>query len=631
MNVTAAERLRVMESIARLGIADTQSASEARATLGRLATQLSANVRFADDAAVDALPLVDLSENGSSAEFVTVREIGRGGMGVVLAAMQRSIRREVAVKRVTPGDSELARSLVREGRIMGSLEHPSIVPVHLLGRADDLPVIVMKRLEGATWRDLLDDIDHPTWAALIAGHGDRLRADIEILSQLCRALSFAHSRGVVHRDLKPENVMIGRFGEVTLLDWGIALRLEDRALEPPGIVGTPAYLAPEMALGDATGIDARTDVYLLGAMLCELLTGRPIHATESVEKAIVSAYEGRIPAQFGDAPADLVELVRTACARDPEHRPSSAEAFRERLEQHLAMREIDRWIDDAVRATERAEAAIAVEGASSRAANQALIEARFGFSSALRSRAHDERARAGLDRALRATVAVELVARNPVGARTALEQLASPPSALVASVVKLEHERGGELRAADELATAARQADVTRATPTVMAVLLFFVLVWAALVAWTWLETPTDTRRYDWLLVMRLDALLLGLAGFGFAAAHRWFTDGARRFANQSFVLLASIPILDFVSKSLGVSVSEAGVYAMTSTGITMACLAILRPVLWIIVVSSIVAAVTMRLAPTLQPIVVGLWMIVSFATQAFVVREERRAAGTAA
>ena len=121
------------------------------------------------------------------------------------------------MKTVRTADASAARALIREARVMGSLEHPNLVPVHAVGiDSAGEPILVMKRIEGVSWRQLLAEAAHPAWTPLLAGHGDLLRAHVEILTQLCRALAFAHEHGVVHRDLKPENVMVGRHGEVYL-------------------------------------------------------------------------------------------------------------------------------------------------------------------------------------------------------------------------------------------------------------------------------------------------------------------------------------------------------------------------------------------------------------------------------
>jgi len=194
--------------------------------------------------------------------------LGEGGMGRVLLAEQRSLRREVALKTLKDPAAETVYvdALVREGVVTGHLEHPNITPVHQLGvDASGRPVLVMKRISGVAWSRLLADPEHQAWGTLGAKPDDRLRAHVEILLQVANALALAHSRGVLHRDVKPDNVMIGEFGEVYLVDWGVALELPGDA-GPRHLVGTPQFLAPEM-LDAQLPLGPGTDVYLLGATL----------------------------------------------------------------------------------------------------------------------------------------------------------------------------------------------------------------------------------------------------------------------------------------------------------------------------------------------------------------------------
>jgi serine/threonine-protein kinase len=214
----------------------------------------------------------------ASTRYEIVDRIGEGGMGVVYLARDRELGREVALKVLrTPNPSLDERDrILREARILAALEHPGIAPVHDVGVLPDGRVFyVMKRIRG----ERLDGF----------ARTERSLAELlRVFRQVCDAVAFAHAAGVIHRDLKPQNVMLGDFGEVLVLDWGVA-KLRGRVGEPaaapssqpvagddtsPGaVMGTPGYMAPEQLAGQSDSVDERADVYGLGGILCFLLTG----------------------------------------------------------------------------------------------------------------------------------------------------------------------------------------------------------------------------------------------------------------------------------------------------------------------------------------------------------------------
>ena len=215
--------------------------------------------------------------------YEVIEEIGRGGMGTVYRAVDRELGRDVAIK-IPNGAEEttIERRLQLEARILARLEHPGIIPIHDAGRlADGRVFYVMKWVRGRTLRELL--AARPARAELL-----------RIFERLCEPVAFAHDAGVIHRDLKPENVMIGAFGEVLVMDWGVAKQQgtvsavsSSRGAEHPGtsagdVIGTPGFMSPEQARGEADRVDIRADVYSLGAILHLLLTGEePAGASES--------------------------------------------------------------------------------------------------------------------------------------------------------------------------------------------------------------------------------------------------------------------------------------------------------------------------------------------------------------
>jgi serine/threonine-protein kinase len=253
-------------------------------------------------------------ERRLSERYVVGETLGRGGMGEVLAARDEQVGREVAIKRVVginPSDRRVAR-LLREAELQGRLEHPAIPPVHEIGRdAAGMPYFAMKKLAGTTLSAILDT------RAPGAQRQRLLRAYVEV----CLAVEFAHVRGVIHRDIKPDNIVLGEFGEVYLIDWGVAKIVGDPDLSgdftAPSVhtrdgerIGTLAYMAPEQYAG-VSDLDGRADVYSLGRVLSNLLAGDP------------------------DAPPELAALRDRACADDRRRRVPSARELADTVQRFL--------------------------------------------------------------------------------------------------------------------------------------------------------------------------------------------------------------------------------------------------------------------------------------------------------
>jgi serine/threonine protein kinase len=270
-----------------------------------------------------------------------VREqIGEGGMGEVFAAYDDQIGREVAIKRIRDGQPapETLKRFVREARIQGRLDHPAIVPVHELATDDaGLPYFTMKRISGQT-------------LAKRAASGASLQELLRAFVDVCRAIEFAHSRGVVHRDIKPANVMLGDFGEVYVLDWGIARVLDEPELateHPPtldsaddtktgALMGTLGYMAPELYRGVLA--TPASDVFSLGAILFELLAGEALHS-KGVSAALAAVVEGvrEFPSQRRperSVPPELDQLCFASLSPHADERPT-ARQLAERVQAYL--------------------------------------------------------------------------------------------------------------------------------------------------------------------------------------------------------------------------------------------------------------------------------------------------------
>ncbi len=275
-------------------------------------------------------------------------EIAHGGMGVVYRATDATLGREVAVKVLHERfgvDSAAGRRFVSEARITGQLQHPGIPAVHDLGTLPDgRPFLVMKLIKGRT----LD--------GLVKGQGPAAADLVPVFEHVCQAVGYAHDRGVVHRDLKPANVMVGAFGEVQVMDWGLAKvlgapsgRYETAVEESPtaamtaidsdrgdgdatragSVLGTPAYMPPEQAIGAVDQVDARSDVFGLGAILCAILTGKPPYVGTDTEATRQLAARGRLEDAFArldgcGAEPELVALCKRCLATEKSDRPDDA-------------------------------------------------------------------------------------------------------------------------------------------------------------------------------------------------------------------------------------------------------------------------------------------------------------------
>jgi tRNA A-37 threonylcarbamoyl transferase component Bud32 len=289
----------------------------------------------------------------TDAQPTILGELGSGAMGEVLIAKDPGLNRIVAVKRIRPEVAQnkaMMRRFYTEAQITGQLDHPAIVPIHGLVHGEDGSLAyAMKLVRGQTLEEwLIDTRDNP-------GPHNVLRVRLERFLHVCDAMAYAHDRGIVHRDLKPENVMVGAFGEVLVMDWGIAKILahrddpiSDAEGKPAGpratrvgsVMGTPRYMSPEQATGQNDILDGKADQYSMGLILYELISlTEAMPADLQLDDVLTWASGGRkLPMKMhagGSPPSELVAIVDKSTATAPGDRYDSIDAFAEDVRRYL--------------------------------------------------------------------------------------------------------------------------------------------------------------------------------------------------------------------------------------------------------------------------------------------------------
>ncbi|HTU92924.1 MAG TPA: protein kinase, partial [Gemmataceae bacterium] len=295
--------------------------------------------------------------------YELMERLGGGGMGDVYRAGDPALGRDLAVKVMKvelQSHIEAERRFLREARVTGSLQHPGIVPIHNMGRLPDGRLhYTMRLVRGRTFAAILKEE---------AGRPEHLPALLTIFEKVCQAVAYAHSKHVIHRDLKPSNVMVGRFGEVQVMDWGLA-KLLTAEEEPPAAevtvkregtrihtepgetpleqtrmgreMGTPGYMPPEQALGEWDTVDERADVFALGAMLCEILTGQPPYSGVDYDEKLRRARRAELAEALSrldqsGADAALTGLCRECLSMERRDRPCDAGVVGRRVAEHQA-------------------------------------------------------------------------------------------------------------------------------------------------------------------------------------------------------------------------------------------------------------------------------------------------------
>jgi serine/threonine-protein kinase len=289
-----------------------------------------------------------MAYSGIDPRYEELGIIDRGAIGIVRLVRDAKLLREVAIKTLRPelaDDPSCVEQLIGEAQITSQMDHPNIIPVYELGiDAEGKPYFAMKAVRGPTLHRWLADARRPV------GSAERLSEGLDVFQKVCGAISFAHSRGVIHRDLKPANIMVGGLGQVYVIDWGLA-RLVRRDASGTALahdrlfksspVGTVAYMSPEAALGEGSTCDKRTDVFGLGAILYEILTGTaPYSGGSSIATKWQRARAGEytpIDRVLGGVAVseELRRIVYKALARKRERRFQTAAELKSHVQRFL--------------------------------------------------------------------------------------------------------------------------------------------------------------------------------------------------------------------------------------------------------------------------------------------------------
>ena len=279
---------------------------------------------LAVDAEIQRVAIRKLVENdetvGESGDYQMLKKLGEGAMGVVYSAKQTAIDRVIALKAIKQeqrNSTDSRRKFLYEAQITGELDHPNIVPIHELGASEDgMLFYSMKLVNGTPWQHVIKT--------------KSIDENVEILMKVADAIAFAHNKQIIHRDLKPENIMLGTFGEVLVMDWGLAVNT--RSSKNFSLGGTPAYMAPEMAAHNIAKIGPASDVYLLGAMLYQVVNGIPPHPGKTVNECLRAALKNQIiPPSSSHA---LLDIAMRAMATEVGDRYATVAQMQEAIREY---------------------------------------------------------------------------------------------------------------------------------------------------------------------------------------------------------------------------------------------------------------------------------------------------------
>ena len=468
-------------------------------------------------------------------------ELGKGGMGRVISGIQASTGREVAVKEVREDKVSgfIVRRLLQEAWITGLLEHPNIIPIYTIEKNEhDQPMILMKRISGKTWQSY---IQNPITIPNASTDIEKLQWHLHIFLEVCSAVHYAHDKGIIHRDIKPENVMLGDYEEVYLLDWGIAIAVDDRyqswiptTQESKGVAGTPSYIAPEMLSNEKLSV--QSDIYLLGAILYEIAEGQPPHEGVALDK-LQTHCQNFIPT-FEHAPTRLQTIVHKAMALDPKDRYQGVEVLQHDIHTLLRSLDVQKIIDGVHEEMQSFEEKMVQECPTRMLLYEHFVAVRFGFKQISREFL-SERDFTRYEKLLRELCEWELRGNRPETAELLLYEFRIFPTDINQRIqnqresIKTEQER---LRQMD-----IDQSD-TIGIKTRAFVIILTILGWAAFPIWS-LVTGIDYNYGH--LFMQSAAMLSWMLLIGVWAKESLSATGVNR---RTFGMLLAEPLFHTIA-----------------------------------------------------------------------------------
>ena len=563
------------------------------------------------------IPVYDENFKGDQYDIIFKGLLGIGGEGYVQLGVQNSLHRHVAIKRISGNwrSSQQVNHLISEARLTGSLEHPNIIPIHMLAQTTEgEPLILMKRVEGQSWSKNLSELG-PLWPK---EQTDLFSKQMGIFLNVCRAVEYAHSRGVLHLDIKPDNVMVGEYGEVYLVDWGIAERVKDLDNLPSGkICGTPHFMPSEMTYEKKRATD-RSDQAMLGASLHYVVMGSPRYTGKNILEVIAQAQMAAPLSYPRGVHRELAEILNRACAHAPSERFQSVTEFRQALEGYLQHRlSIELVLEGEVHlqrllSDHRLRSKGHDDLMSQDQYRELALTCRLTFERALQIWSENWTAQIGLDHLYTVWADFEIAHGQVSVTETFIRRLISPPPHLTVAL-----ERGKQLQQSQDDATRRLQEiedalNLRGASRQHQVSIILNGFVWAGIIGSIGYLNREGVITFTQEMNYELTSYAAGFTGACFIFMWRFFTDTLwrRKFTFAFLGYLALIYLNRPLSLHLRIPLEHSLVFdGFLLTLFNSQLAALIHPLMWIGTCVSAVATLGVILSPqwALESLAIGI------------------------